>query len=367
MHSGRIPAERVIRTEDAITLKGVKVIGEKSRNAPPNNNEYPSTTREGLLKLLEGHAVHVNHLRPGPGGGERQYQDRMGYLHGARNEGDGAYSDWTFSPKHPLAEQVVWDAMHAPEGVGFSIDGDGKKRRDGGRVIVESVDRLYSIDLVDGPATVSGFWESERRTMLSTAQRITETLKASRPGYSRGLREAVESGVLTPDTPMDEPAAPTEAPAEGADHEQAILDAAVAVLKDDSLSVGEKLAKIKKLLALTEGGGGTDTGGGNGGSAETTEQARRRQGNLLEHLLDRCAEVGVVPSRTLRRAASTCQNAAEVDELLREEQQRTPRSGPRSAGPPPPRERVREQASGQGNDIPADAKGFARWLSTPDN
>jgi hypothetical protein len=362
-HTGPLPADRIERTGDSVTLKGVKLCGERSRNSPPNNNEYPSSARESLVRLLEGQRVRVNHARPGPGGAERTYQDGMGYLHQCVNGADGAYGDWTFPARHPLAEQVVWDAQHAPHGVGFSIDGDGRKRREGGRVIVESVDHLYSIDLVDTPATVGGFWESERRTMqLSTVGRILELLKYRRPGYARALREQVEAGVMTPEMPMEEPAEPMEPePEEAADHEQAILDAAVAVLKDAALTAAEKIKKIKVLLKMTGNGMGGEEEEMEG---ETMEQRRVRRGNLLEHLLDRCAESGLVPSKTLRRATTSCRNTTEVDELIREQQTHTAQR-PRSAGPPASGSAVREQQRGGAAAIPEETRALGRWLTTP--
>jgi hypothetical protein len=363
VHTGQVPADNVIREGDSITLRGVKLIGTKSRNPPPHDNEYPRETREALRKLMEGHTVRVDHAIVGPGGMSRSYKDRMGYTHNVRVEEDGNYGDWTFPSRHALAETAVWDALHSHRGCGFSIDGDGKKRRQDGRTIVESEGlSLYSIDLVDTPATTGGFWESERRTMLSTVGRIIEALKYRRPGYVRALREQVEAGVMTPEMPMEEPAEPMEPePEEAADHEQAILDAAVAVLKDAALTAAEKIKKIKVLLKMT----GNSMGGEEEEmEGETMEQRRTRRGNLLEHLLDRCAESGLVPSKTLRRACVSCKNTTEVDELIREQQTHTAQR-PRSAGPPASGSAVREQQRGGAAAIPEDTKALGRWLTTP--
>lgn len=74
-------------------------------------------------------------------------------------EGQGLFGDFHYNPKHALAEQLVWDAQHSPSSVGLSHDAEGKAVRRDGKVIVESITKVHSVDLVADPATASGLFE----------------------------------------------------------------------------------------------------------------------------------------------------------------------------------------------------------------
>ena len=56
-----------------------------------------------------------------------------------RSDGAGLRADLHFNPKHALAEQLCWDAEHAPENVGLSHNVEAKVSRKGGKVIVEEI------------------------------------------------------------------------------------------------------------------------------------------------------------------------------------------------------------------------------------
>ena len=45
--------------------------------------------------------------------------------------GEGLFADFHFNPKHALAEQLLWDAEHAPENVGFSHNVEARTARRG--------------------------------------------------------------------------------------------------------------------------------------------------------------------------------------------------------------------------------------------
>ena len=59
-----------------------------------------------------------------------------------------------------MAEQLAWDAEHAPENVGFSHNVEARIGRRGERVVVEAITRVQSVDLVADPATTRGLFES---------------------------------------------------------------------------------------------------------------------------------------------------------------------------------------------------------------
>jgi hypothetical protein len=107
-------ALRVDRTSGVI--RGVKVLGLASRNA----RRYLPAALARAMNLYEGAKVHVNHPK-GSAHAPRDYQERIGALRNVEfRDGEGLFGDLHFNPGHALAEQLAWDAEHAPENVGLS-------------------------------------------------------------------------------------------------------------------------------------------------------------------------------------------------------------------------------------------------------
>jgi hypothetical protein len=137
-------------------IRGVKILGLQSRNG----RTYLPETLAQAAPLYEGAKVNVNHPKSGPSS-PRDYQDRIGVIHAVAARGEGLFADFHFNPKHTLAEQLLWDAEHAPENVGFSHNVEARTTRRGDRVIVEAITRVQSVDLVADPATTRGLFESQ--------------------------------------------------------------------------------------------------------------------------------------------------------------------------------------------------------------
>lgn len=137
-------------------IRGVKILGLKSRNG---RSYLPAALREAAA-LYENAKVNVNHPKGHPAA-PRDYQDRLGQICGVELRADeGLFGDLHFNPKHALAEQLVWDAEHAPENVGFSHNVEARTSRRGDDVVVEAITRVQSVDLVADPATTRGLFES---------------------------------------------------------------------------------------------------------------------------------------------------------------------------------------------------------------
>jgi hypothetical protein len=135
-------------------IPGVKLLGFVSRKG----REYPKAVMAKALPLYEGMPVNVDHVDPGQ---RRSLRDRIGLVKNVMLKEDGLYGDFHFNPKHPLAEQIAWDAENAPQNLGFSHDTRGASRNRGGRIVVESIDQVLSVDLVANPATTNGLFEDE--------------------------------------------------------------------------------------------------------------------------------------------------------------------------------------------------------------
>ncbi len=137
-------------------IHGVKILGLQSRNG----RTYLPEALGAAAKLYENAKVNVNHPKGNPTG-PRDYQDRIGVIRNvAVRTGDGLFADFHFNPKHVLAEQLVWDAEHAPENVGFSHNVQAQTTRRGRQVVVEAITKVQSVDLVADPATTAGLFES---------------------------------------------------------------------------------------------------------------------------------------------------------------------------------------------------------------
>ncbi|GAG07484.1 unnamed protein product, partial [marine sediment metagenome] len=112
---------------EAGVIRGVKILGRSSRNG----RTYLPEALTHAAPLYEDARVNVNHPRGNPGG-PRDYQDRIGVIRNVVfRGGEGLFADFHFNPKHSLAEQLVWDAEHAPQNVGFSHNVQARTARHG--------------------------------------------------------------------------------------------------------------------------------------------------------------------------------------------------------------------------------------------
>lgn len=250
-------ASRVDRA--AGVIKGVKLLGWSSQNGRTYDPDGVDP------RLYEGRAVNFNHHR---GAGDRSVYDRFGRVVNVRKAADGLYGDLEYLRSHPYAESVAEAAERMPNVYGLSHTARGVERPGGvkGGNRIERVESVQSVDLVGDPATVSGLYESRGGNVRLTVKQLQEKLSQSRPGYARALREMAEAGIMAPADEMPEPEEMDE-PDEADDHKKAILDACKACLDDGSLSEDEKVAKIKKLLAVHKGDAGTAGGSGVTGKA----------------------------------------------------------------------------------------------------
>ncbi len=138
----------------AAVLRGVKILGLRSRNG----RRYLPEALSAAARLYEGVRVNVDHAE-NPAQAVRRYRDRLGLLRQVRAEADGLYGDLHYNPKHALAEQLLWDAEHAPGNVGLSHHVQARAARRDGELVVEAILEVYSVDLVAEPATTNGLFE----------------------------------------------------------------------------------------------------------------------------------------------------------------------------------------------------------------
>jgi hypothetical protein len=180
-------------------IRGVKIIGLPSRNG----RRYLPQALSQAASLYEGAKVNVNHPKGHPLA-PRDYQDRIGVIRAVESrDGEGLFGDFHYNPRHALAEQLVWDAEHAPENVGFSHNVLARTARQGDDVVVEAITQVQSVDLVADPAATRGLFEEATPTagikpaapMNDAAgwEKITlDELKSARPDLLNQIREELE-------------------------------------------------------------------------------------------------------------------------------------------------------------------------------
>ena len=165
---------------EAGVIRGVKVLGLKSRNG----RTYLPDALVQAAALYEGAKVNVNHAKTSPFG-PRDYQDRIGVIRNVQSRRDeGLFADFHFNPKHALSEQLLWDAEHAPQNVGFSHNVQARTSRRGEGIVVEAILGVESVDLVADPATTRGLFEStgddDDETTPTLAEATAEHLRRRR-------------------------------------------------------------------------------------------------------------------------------------------------------------------------------------------
>jgi hypothetical protein len=228
---------RVDRTLGVI--RGIKILGLRSRNG----REYSPDALTRAIGLYEGAKVNVNHPKGHPLA-PRDYQERIGVVRNVQHRtGEGLFGDFHFNPKHPLAEQLAWDAEHAPENVGFSHNVQARLNRQGETTHVEEITRVHSVDLVADPATTRGLFESADLADAAAAS-------TSSPSHSTPHLTSPPS----PSTPPISSSPPSPSTGEGRGEGEAVHESTTTLRSNESTELAElraELATLKASLAET--------------------------------------------------------------------------------------------------------------------
>lgn len=138
------------------TISDVLICGTTSQNG----SDYPWGTKLGAdsVKAYEGRPVNVDHAR----GKETAVSSRIGWFSNVHAGPDGRPRGvFNVLKSHPLAESVFEAAERNPTLYGFSHVADCDLRPgSNGRKTVESIHKVYSIDLVADAATTKSIFES---------------------------------------------------------------------------------------------------------------------------------------------------------------------------------------------------------------
>lgn len=225
---------------DAGVIRGVKVLGRQSRNG----REYSDRALSEAAGFYQGIGVNLNHPERREPSLERPVEAGFGWLEAVEVRPDGVYGDLHYFKSHGQAAVIVEAAERNPKRFGLSHNAEGKVVRKEGKTVVESVERVRSVDIVQNPATSSGLFESEEPLMQKTIRQILTESHGGR------LAPLLEDGALSgmAEAPVDLPP-----DADPDDQVAAAFKSMIgAVLDDDSLELKEKLARIRDILKAQE-------------------------------------------------------------------------------------------------------------------
>ena len=156
---------------EAGVIRGVKLLGLESSNG----RTYLKEAVARAAHLYEGAKVNVDHP-VGKAGTPRSYSDRIGIIENVRVEPDGLYADFHANPKHAMWEQLAWDAANSPQSVGFSHNIRAKTAVRNGKIVVEEIVTVSSVDIVADPATTRGLFESATATNHHAAANMKQIM-----------------------------------------------------------------------------------------------------------------------------------------------------------------------------------------------
>lgn len=174
---------------EAGVIRGVKLLGMESRN----KRRYTREAMAGAVSMYEGRKVYVDHPNRNEMG-DRSMDRWAGTITKATLGEGGIYGDVKLRKKSDFFEGIIEAARDFPKDVGFSHVADGESRMDRGTEIVESINEVFSVDLVTDPATTGGFFESKDKDQPQTVKTAIESLPAGT--VRTKLVEMVDAGFI---------------------------------------------------------------------------------------------------------------------------------------------------------------------------
>jgi hypothetical protein len=267
--------------ENEGVIRGVALLGSVSKN----KRRYSPKAMQDAARLYEGLRVNLDHRQRNAPAGERGFMEGVGLIRNARVTDDGSKvrGDLHYLKSHQASALIVESAKRFPAAFGFSHDAEGDTRADRDGVLVESLEKVHSLDIVGRPATNAGLFESEDDDMSKAKTRtisFQEAVEKAPEGKfkKRGERllelEAVAAEMPVADLPAESD--PNE------DVKAALKKAGAAIVGkmiDGELDPSEALKKLKELVGMSEK---MDSGDDSGDVAppEMTESIKRLEARL---------------------------------------------------------------------------------------
>jgi hypothetical protein len=225
-------------------LRGAKLLGLNSKNS----RRYQETALAEAAKQYDGKKVYVDH--PKDTSAERRMGDFAGVLENVQyRKGDGLYGDIVLRQESTHFKGIVELASHPKfrKSCGFSHVAEGESTFDGDTEIIESIKRVYSVDLVTDPATTGGIFESIQ--VATEDSKFREDIKQLPDGELRKrLTEMVDGGFMGG---LSLGGAEKDAPTDALSQMVSLLRDAVAALSDSLKSVAKANKPAAPVVAPT--------------------------------------------------------------------------------------------------------------------
>lgn len=220
---------------DAGVIRGVRILGRTSRNG----REYSDAALKQAARFYDRLGVNLNHPERQKSDGARAVEDGFGWLESIDVRADGVYGDLHYFRAHPSADVIVEAAVRNPRRFGLSHHAEGRVMQHQGKLVVESIESVRSVDVVQNPATNLGLFESEIPTVPRTIREILQETDGPLAQLleDTSLQAAADHAVDVPDeTPHDEQVA------------IALQSLLVKVLEDEQLDVPTRLHQVFRLM-----------------------------------------------------------------------------------------------------------------------
>ena len=147
---------------EAGVIGGVRILGAESKNG----RRYSPRAMQAAARMYEGIAVNVDHS---PDAKDRSVSEAFGWLTNVRESDGAVFGDLHYLKTHPQAPLLLEVAERNPNRLGLSHHAEGTVRMDGGTTVVETIERVHSVDLVQTPATNTGLFESRGHMTIREA------------------------------------------------------------------------------------------------------------------------------------------------------------------------------------------------------
>jgi len=162
-------------------LRNVKLLGKHSKNG----REYSEQALNDAARLYHNAPFYLDHptkkeLQEREG--VRSVNDLAGRVVTARRVGDAVFGDIQVLEREPVKSLVFALAEQMPKMAGNSHRVQAKVRAGERGDVVESVSRVFGVELVTDPATTAGLFESVQEDEAMDLSKLTlEEIKKHRP------------------------------------------------------------------------------------------------------------------------------------------------------------------------------------------
>lgn len=178
---------------EAGVVRGVKILGAE---APTKRRRYTEQAMRAAASMYENRSVYADHSESAK---PRQVADLIGRLANVQFREGSLYGDLHYNTKGQHAAAVEWIAANPMVGAGLSHDAVGTTVMRSGLQIVESIDRVNSVDLVTAPATTKSLFESQGEPMepMDLTALTIEQLKAGRADLIESIQQPLKAEITT--------------------------------------------------------------------------------------------------------------------------------------------------------------------------